>query len=186
MQNRCLKSGTAWCWWKNVLVCSYFLVIGHMRELNLLQEALSSSTLYKQIYRNKQYIENAWLEFGWVLVPIHRMQQQIKFSHVTYKKIWTYQNIFPSTSSRTGFQTFVLHYCTLMLFFALLCLHCFALLLAVTTSARVKGWSALPYTYMPKLIFNVCFLSLSTRNVYCQPDGSIGIEWAVCFPHTHT
>ena len=37
MQNRCLKSGTAWCWWKNVLVCSYFLVIGHMRELNLLR-----------------------------------------------------------------------------------------------------------------------------------------------------
>ena len=46
-----------------------------------------------------------------------------------------YQNIYPSKSSRTGFQTFVLHYwallcfTTTLFFFALLCFHSFASLL---------------------------------------------------------
>ena len=57
--------------------CSTTVTLHYNLEKSLLQEALSSSTLYKQIYRNKQYIENAWLEFGWVLVPIHRMQHYI-------------------------------------------------------------------------------------------------------------
>ena len=72
--------------------------------------------------------------------------------HVRSKK-YIYQNTCPSKSSRTGFETFVLHY------FALLCftkhcssLHYFAFIaslcfyMAVTTSEHVKGRSAIPHT----------------------------------------
>ena len=73
---------------------------------------------------------------------------------MNYKKIWLYQNTCPSKSSRTCFQTFVLHYCALLCFTKhCSSLHYFAsiaslcLYTAETTSEHVKGWSALPYLH---------------------------------------
>ena len=71
-----------------------------------------------------------------------------------------------SKSSRTNFQTFVLHYCA-MLCFTKHCssLHYFASIASlcfykcVTSCEHVKGWSAPPYTLL-NLIFYVCFYRL--------------------------